>query len=412
MAKQSSQQASQQAPVINGKFKVQKTRQITPDRKPAQNGDSSRDELAKTMSSHNARRRKRPLDEDSGSEDDQSMAPNSPHKVSISAFSPSLTHSVQAATKPKPLKKPATNSAKVAASQPPASKPFSKPVMKQTSRSASQPISQPISQPASQPISRSTPQTVPTKRVLGTTRTSNLPPTKTTASRISEGTLKASAGNARNGDNDDEEAGAEERSRSNSTVTLMPSSNGASQSHGESQLQVPELEKVGFDKGKLKKTGKAEKNESAAMAELNILCRRYFLTYLSNTYVDEPIRAVFPGMKIDHPVYKDAKRRVQSSYKTWKGQVLVAALGWVQRWISSARGARLAYLSNLSTFADIKGEIHANFDDSWLETVFKFGIDAVDFEDISLMGLRFLKCKRRICYHLLKASTCTNVVLI
>lgn len=47
---------------INGKFKLQKPRQTnTPDRAMSLPGEGSRDELAKTMSSHDGRRRKRPV---------------------------------------------------------------------------------------------------------------------------------------------------------------------------------------------------------------------------------------------------------------------------------------------------------------------------------------------------------------
>ncbi len=120
---------------------------------------------------------------------------------------------------------------------------------------------------------------------------------------------------------------------------------------------------------------------------------RYFLTYLSNRYADEPVRTVFIGMKADHDTYKEAKRRVQSSYKTWKGQVLQASFQWIQRWIHSARGERFTYLSGLSTFSAIKAEIRSDWDNTWLETVFRFGIEAVDYEQISPEGIRFLKCK-------------------
>lgn len=133
------------------------------------------------------------------------------------------------------------------------------------------------------------------------------------------------------------------------------------------------------------------------MAELNLLSRRYFLTYLSNQYVDEPIRTVFPGMKVDNPIYKDARKRVQSSYKTWKGHVLTQANQWIQRWISSARGERLAYLSSLTVFAEFRKELSKEFENAWLETVFKFGIEAVEFERITPDGLRFLRCEYLCC---------------
>ena len=40
---------------------------------------------------------------------------------------------------------------------------------------------------------------------------------------------------------------------------------------------------------------------------------------------------------------------------------------------------------------DIKAEIYKKYDYKWLESIFKFGIKAVNFKTITLNGLRFLK---------------------
>ena len=63
------------------------------------------------------------------------------------------------------------------------------------------------------------------------------------------------------------------------------------------------------------------KSESVWFKELYLLARRYFLTYMWNGYLDEPIREVFPGMNKDHATYTDARKRIQANYKTWKGCV-------------------------------------------------------------------------------------------
>lgn len=41
-------------------------------------------------------------------------------------------------------------------------------------------------------------------------------------------------------------------------------------------------------------------------------------------------------MKAGHPTYNEARRRVERSYKTWKGEILRWALAWVQHWIKSS----------------------------------------------------------------------------
>ena len=144
-----------------------------------------------------------------------------------------------------------------------------------------------------------------------------------------QGTLKASAGNARQVGAAKEEF---ERSRSNSSTTLMPSSNAHSQ---QSQTKPDVVEIIGTVSNKKTKT--TMKIEAKAFGELNVLSRRYFLAYLSNTFTDEPVHSVFSGMKSDDSIYKEAKFCVQRSYKTWKAKVLKAALKWVQSWIKSAR---------------------------------------------------------------------------
>ena len=100
---------------------------------------------------------------------------------------------------------------------------------------------------------------------------------------------------------------------------------------------------------------------------------------MSHNYVDEPLRMVFPGMKSGHDTYKDARKRVQRSYKTWKGERLKWALAWVQRWMKSAQSLRRReFLEGLSTFAELKSEIRKDYDFKWLEGVFRFGLEAVD----------------------------------
>ena len=189
---------------------------------------------------------------------------------------------------------------------------------------------------------------------------------------------------------DDETLDGEERSRSNSTATLMPGSNSQSQTNGHDAV----VSQFSTMKRRTKDPTHSSKSEAEAFSQLNLLTRRYFLTFLSNTYADEPVRAIFPGMRSDHQVYREAKYRVQRSYKTWKGEVLKWALQWIQRWIKSATGLkRQALRSELSTFAGIKAEVRKEYDSKWLESVFRFGIEAVDFEAITEDGLRFLKCK-------------------
>ena len=52
------------------------------------------------------------------------------------------------------------------------------------------------------------------------------------------------------------------------------------------------------------------KIEIITFIELNILARRYFLSYLFNTFIDKSIRTIFSEIKIDYYIYKKSKFRV------------------------------------------------------------------------------------------------------
>ena len=261
---------------------------------------------------------------------------------------------------------------------------------------------QPPPQASKAPQKHATAATQPLPKALKALQKPATPAAQPPVTKPANTTFKASAGNAHVIENaeDDGYNSGEERSQSNSTATLMPGSNSHSQTTGISGSNNSQGRPNGHEtvvevstamrKSKVKSQAKTE---AAALSELNLLSRRYFLAFLSNTFTDEPIRAVFPGMKSNNRVYKDAKYRVQRSYKTWKSEVLRWALQWVQRWIKSAPGrSRQDFVRGLSIFAELKGEIRREYEPKWLESVFRFGIEAVDFDTITANGLLFLKC--------------------
>ena len=140
-------------------------------------------------------------------------------------------------------------------------------------------------------------------------------------------------------------------------------------------------------------TNTITKAEAEAFGELMTMTRRYYLTYLCNKIVDEPVRAVFPGMRSTHPTFKTAQERVKKSYKGWKTGVLEHAQVFVERWINNAKPDVGRYRANLNTHRDIKEEFAKGFCNEWLDSVFFFAKPAVDFDDVENEGMRFIKCK-------------------
>ena len=104
------------------------------------------------------------------------------------------------------------------------------------------------------------------------------------------------------------------------------------------------------------------KSENQILLELNMMTRRYYLTYSSNAMVDEPLRAVLPGMKFVHPAYKKFRDKVMASFKQWKGSVLRDAKKFGNRWMASALSSRSVMLLDLRTFKELKCELSINYD--------------------------------------------------
>ena len=117
------------------------------------------------------------------------------------------------------------------------------------------------------------------------------------------------------------------------------------------------------------------------MVLLNIHSRRYYLAFLCNAKIEEPVRATFPGLKESDDLFREGLSRVRKSYKNWKSQVTKAVSDWVTRWITTSPNRD--ELANLMTHRDIKDSVKESFKVSYLETLFKFGSSVVDFEAIS-----------------------------
>ena len=214
------------------------------------------------------------------------------------------------------------------------------------------------------------------------------------------------------------------RSRSNSSTTLAAGSHENSQStqHGNHTVSQPTQQGKlthtnGSDKGVSTKPSTVQqknsttvlsKTEDVAFSELNTRARRYYITYLSNQYAEEPVAEVFPGISTTNTTYKDAKYRVCRSYKNWKTDILKYALAWMTRWMTTQRPKRAEYLLSLNTFREIRDKLRSEYDNTWPESIFKFALDAVDFREISRLGHKFLRCMSYL-NHLLKASTATDI---
>ena len=200
-----------------------------------------------------------------------------------------------------------------------------------------------------------------------------------------------------NGDDDSVDIAKAFRSRSNSSTTLAPTSQRPSQNTSQSTTtskapQPTSKAPQPTSKAPQPTSKVVSKSEDVAWDELNIMGRRWYLATLSNTFVDEPIQAVFVGMKPTNSIYIEAKTKLQRAYKQWKFRTLKEASKWMKRYIAVQKQSRIREL-NAMTMEQLKTVVSDNFDDSWLSSVFGFGLEAVNFDDITELGLRFLRCK-------------------
>ena len=143
-----------------------------------------------------------------------------------------------------------------------------------------------------------------------------------------------------------------------------------------------------YSMSQLSSSAKIAKPSEEADKELDQAARRSYIAHLSNLDYDEPVQMVFPGMKRTHPSYIRAFKKVKSVYKTWKNRVLMAAQVWVKDYIDDH-----PEYASLDTFKELKEVVRNDYEIHWLPSVFRFAVEAVDFDKCSKIGLEFLRCK-------------------
>ena len=130
-------------------------------------------------------------------------------------------------------------------------------------------------------------------------------------------------------------------------------------------------------------------SEEEAFQELNILTRRWFLAYLLNTFVKTPIHTTFLNMWSTHSTYKITEKKVQNMFKTWKNRTLKTARLFINWYIEVEDST----LTTVQEFQFLKHELHQKFQHHWLDSVFKWAVEAVNFECCSIESLTFLQCE-------------------
>ena len=129
------------------------------------------------------------------------------------------------------------------------------------------------------------------------------------------------------------------------------------------------------------------------MRELNLLTRRFYLTYLVNFKQHEFVQIVFSNMKSSYQMYNLTRKRVSKFYKRWKTDVWNAVVKMFVRWISTAKANVSQKRASLHTYKAIKIELLRDYNIEWSKTLFRFALFAIDFNDMKLDDMSWIKCK-------------------
>jgi hypothetical protein len=130
--------------------------------------------------------------------------------------------------------------------------------------------------------------------------------------------------------------------------------------------------------------------EEAALMALECYNRQYYLAGFDKNAYELPARQVFPSFDLNNRVHLHAVIKTKSDYKNWRQRTLKNSRDFAKVWIRRHRSQRI---QNAEEYAILREALDSDFSTAWLRELFHFAYKAVDFENITELGLAFLKCK-------------------
>jgi hypothetical protein len=132
------------------------------------------------------------------------------------------------------------------------------------------------------------------------------------------------------------------------------------------------------------------KTEDSAILELEWYNRQQYLAGLSKEKYLEPVIRVFPEMSRTNMIFVKAVKKTRRDFKNWKSSVLRNVSSWVELYIEGHVNEDIRAMLD---FKELRQAINEDFEFHWLEKIFHFAFEAVEFPTISPLGLSFLRCK-------------------
>jgi hypothetical protein len=126
-----------------------------------------------------------------------------------------------------------------------------------------------------------------------------------------------------------------------------------------------------------------------ASEKLELYTRQWYICTFSNENVDQPVRAVFPGMPSNNQIYQNAVTRVRQLYKSFKSRTLADADKWFKIWTNSRENAKYLGITNIKT---LQLALYESFEPKFVSFVFSWSKRAISFEACSSNAQEFLQC--------------------
>jgi hypothetical protein len=139
-------------------------------------------------------------------------------------------------------------------------------------------------------------------------------------------------------------------------------------------------------------TRKTTVKEREAFNKLEQAGRRWFMATLSNRFIEEPLQEAMPNISQDDPIYREGKRRLRTSYKSWKHRILKDSLEWMRTWLSKLENSKF---NATADFAYLRMAVSRSYNASLdVKEVFAWAQEAVNFEQCSDRGHAWICCTR------------------
>ena len=134
---------------------------------------------------------------------------------------------------------------------------------------------------------------------------------------------------------------------------------------------------------------KFSQSEESLLAELEIENRRWYIAGLSRENFTVPATQVFQDMETNNPVFLAAIRKTKRDFKNFRAQTTRNIATHVQRFLNSTADE----VAQITDFKELTRAINDVFEPNWLPQIFTFAVPACSFDDISILGRQFLRCR-------------------